>query len=168
LKGFLENLFTLGHWTPDLDRLMAYHFPGSASVLQGYRVTHRNDQWSRDHLLQVYATFENGKNGDYKELGRWLHTYADSWAHEGYSAYPRFFADVGHFLAGHRPDNTGLNGESLDKAMEAADAIWRMIPDRCQSGGCNRGLNSEKMAERLREALEQNHSPEWTDDLFDQ
>jgi hypothetical protein len=69
-------------------------------------------------------------------IGRWLHTYADSFAHQGFSAYwtdlnkSKFdttLPAIGHAQAGHFPDYPYTR---LNVAIEAAHKIYELLPER--------------------------------------
>jgi RHS repeat-associated protein len=150
-KGLLENLFSFGLWAPDLDKLADYHFPGSKRRYPGPQVgTQANDPNSRQHLMDLYAQYGQD-DFDFDALGRWLHTYADSWAHAGYSAYPSLIADVGHLLAGHDPD---ITSKHLDAAMDAAKHIFDLIPSKCS---CPTKFSD--IEGKLRDAFKKNQGP---------
>ncbi len=129
----------LGRWVwwlgPALARqsindLRDYHFWESSPS----RATVRNPQTLRQRVRRAI------RNRDMIDAGRWLHTYADSWAHEGFTAWPNDRINrrtsswlgagaqfIGHADAaeeGHAPDNPH---NAVGKALQAAFAIYDLI-----------------------------------------
>lgn len=111
--------------------LADYHFPGSTANTP----THANDQNSGNQAGMAFLA------GDLDGAGRWLHTYADSWSHDGYTAYynPNVnsragdlpLPPVGHGRAGHTPDIPYLH---VAEAVAAAKHIFDLIPSHCKCG----------------------------------
>jgi hypothetical protein len=121
-------------------RLIANHFYGSLVN----SVVVRNNAQLRSHVQTQLDRWADGKQGDTTQTGEWLHTYADSWSHEGYSgAVTRIFVwqngagswtrTIGHLHApegGQQPD---LPYRNVAKAIEAAKTIYDLIPERGSS-----------------------------------
>ena len=92
-------------------------------------------------LDQSVLAFLEYQKGCFAMLGVSLHVYADTWAHEGFTAGfnlenssgPNFRIrpPVGHAMApeyGHSPDMIILNKENRNKALEAAEYIYNILP----------------------------------------
>ena len=109
-----------------------YHFPGSTKK----KVTLRNPLWVKQRVQKYANEYLNHIEGSDVRLGRWLHTYADSWAHEGFTGYGSNLnkrtgsirPNIGHADAdwgGHAPDVIALD---VEKALEAAKQIYQTLP----------------------------------------
>ena len=90
----------------------------------------------RDRIKSLFASYADDKSYVY-ELGAAIHTYADTWAHEGFSAVHSDHTNkrigsirpnIGHADAdedGHAPDHPY---NDIPKALDAAEHIWQLIP----------------------------------------
>ncbi|WP_176015324.1 RHS repeat-associated core domain-containing protein, partial [Victivallis sp. Marseille-Q1083] len=67
----------------DYETSAKYHFPGSTE----YSATVRDDPATRDEVIKAFRAYEEGGFGVTVRLGACLHTYADSWGHEGFTAW---------------------------------------------------------------------------------
>jgi hypothetical protein len=93
-----------------------WHFPGNASstVFGGvdYGPTIRNSVQAKTIINRALES-----NSPYR-LGMAMHTYLDSFAHEGYEAF------LGHASAGHDPDRPHLDP---DKFLEATNMMTKIL-----------------------------------------
>jgi RHS repeat-associated protein len=108
--------------------LANFHFYGSGPNT----VTARNPS---NLALQISTALSNG---DFGGAGAFLHTFADSWSHEGFTAW---WSDLNRRTGGGRPNighaDAPEGGHAPDRpyndvprALEAALAIFDLIPDR--------------------------------------
>ena len=84
---------------------------------------------------------------NFAEIGVLLHTYADTWSHEGFTAWHTSVANrrtgswrpnIGHadtHEGGHEPDRPY---NDVDKALEAALVIYELIPNRSSGTALSR------------------------------
>lgn len=122
----------------NLSILRDYHFWGSSQ----HKSTKANPSSLRSKIQ--YALSRNRL----VSAGRWLHTYADSWSHDGFTAHANEHINrrdhrrfrllpnlgevagyIGHADAaegGHAPDNPY---NDTDKALRASYNIYRLIPE---------------------------------------
>jgi hypothetical protein len=117
--------------------LVRLHFRGSTKTV----MTSRNDSSARTEVTAELSRWANGQIGDAVAAGMALHTYTDTWAHEGYSGCVTWragflgiqFPTVGHLRDGERPDEPY---NDVPKATEAALAIYGLIPFGSSDGCC--------------------------------
>lgn len=86
-----------------------WHFPAKMDdglLVNTYGVTKRNSEFAKHNVNKGLEA------NDPYALGMSLHTYLDSFSHEGYEAY------FGHAVDGHNPDRVHLD---VDKFREA---VW--------------------------------------------
>jgi hypothetical protein len=86
-----------------------------------------------NRIVESYVDDALKQNLDPFLMGIALHAYQDSWSHEGYGP------ETGHMFArhnGHDPDIPALNKESLDKAMEMAEATYGKLAKLAKFYGC--------------------------------
>jgi hypothetical protein len=123
-----------------------YHFAGSTPKSP----TRRDDPGARSQLKRAFSRCACDPiqfNRIAYNVGAALHVYADTFAHEGFTAWHNSsinrrtdngWPDVGHADAaegGHAPDLPYLD---RSKALEAAQKIYSLIPDRCSCVGDTR------------------------------
>jgi hypothetical protein len=121
----------------DFSKVRFFHFPGSNPKYP----TMRNDRQSRIKVGKYSKEFITDKIENAIKLGVFLHIYSDSWAHEGFTAWPNsVINNRGHIfprpssghanapLGGHAPDVITLDEESKQKTMEAAKFIFDLLP----------------------------------------
>ena len=117
-----------------------FHFVGSNSNT----ATKRNDSTAQADLTEAFGQWLSGDPAAKYRVGWKLHLFADTFSHEGFTAYwnnkineregslrPR----MGHADApedGHAPDRP-YNDPT--RAVEAATAIYRAIPSRGEVAG---------------------------------
>lgn len=113
-----------------------FHFHGSGPET----ATTRNPG---DLAGRIRTALGNG-SGDLNAASVLLHTYADTWSHEGFTAWHNSRINrrtgsarpnIGHADAaedGHAPDRPY---NDVAKALEATWAIFELIPDKCTCGG---------------------------------
>ena len=92
-----------------------WHFPAEfkeGSILNYYGITTRNSVYAKHVVNKALET-----NNPY-QLGMAMHTYLDSFAHEGYAGR------IGHASAGHDPDRPHLDP---DKFREATFMMGQII-----------------------------------------
>lgn len=130
-----------------------WHFPGSGPNA----ATQRDNVVARSAVQAAAADFTAGKTDAAIRLGAYLHTYADSYAHEGFTAWHNtdinrrtgsWRPNTGHAdadLGGHEPD---LNYLHVDRTLATAKAIFELLPNRCCPA--NQGLTWERVERLLR------------------
>jgi RHS repeat-associated protein len=91
--------------------LLVWHFP---TEKQGATVKRGSD-------LAMRIALKGIENKDPILFGMGLHTYEDSWSHEGFKPIP------GHMLEGATPDLPYVNEKSQAKALEMAEATYKMM-----------------------------------------
>ncbi len=92
-----------------------WHFPAKMDegwLVNSYGVTRRNSEFAKHNVNKGLEA------NDPYALGMALHTYLDSFAHEGYEAY------FGHAVAGHNPDRVHLD---INKFREAVWMTYSII-----------------------------------------
>ena len=85
-----------------------WHFPAKMDnglIVNSYGVTKRNSEFAKHNVNKGL------ESNDPYILGISLHTYLDSFAHEGYEAY------FGHAAAGHNPDRVHLDTNKFREAV---------------------------------------------------
>ena len=123
--------------TPD------YHFPGSSPN----GATHAGDPGALSRLMSAKAVYET--SGSTYWLGETLHTFADSWAHDGFTAWQNYQINdkgrrytparnleqllantlfIGHANLIHEPDQPY---RFPGKARQAAMTIYNLLPSHC-------------------------------------
>jgi hypothetical protein len=119
-----------------------FHFFGSTPT----SATVMNDPNARNQLVgatgQFYAAYRPGQQIDQfraAQLGRWLHTYADTFSHAGFAAWHNdqingrtgsARPNTGHADAtngGHSPDMISLNQDNHDTAVLAIQNIYDIL-----------------------------------------
>ncbi|MBN9689750.1 MAG: RHS repeat-associated core domain-containing protein [Verrucomicrobia bacterium] len=130
-----------GFWSPtgDYDLLRMYHFPGSTRFLG----TPIAESQALNALQYSLSMLRGNNESDLLTLGANLHTFADTFAHNGFSADQTRFVNslevhpewrhytkpqlplIGHGPFGSRPDYPFLRP---NLALNAAQAIYAMIP----------------------------------------
>ncbi len=121
-----ENPITL----PSLNPLKSYqrwnwHFP-AASYTATYGATKRNSYFAQFNV-------KNGlKDNDPVLLGMALHTFMDSYSHEGWEAY------FGHAKAGHDPDRPHLD---IDKFREMVNSVYAILTEWYKKNAWGDGTN---------------------------
>ncbi|MGE3164365.1 MAG: DUF6765 family protein [Planctomycetota bacterium] len=120
-------------------RLKFFHFPGGTVA--------RNDSVVRERVVEAQSALlselEKGGRGDRRkafQLGINLHTYADTWAHEGYRS------PLGHGWDGHAPDRPY---NDVPKALEAAQNIYERL-----GAGQSARISWAQASKDLREAFQ--------------
>ncbi|WP_176014026.1 DUF6765 family protein [Victivallis sp. Marseille-Q1083] len=102
----------------------------------------RDDPATRDEVIKAFRAYEEGGFGVTVRLGACLHAYADSWGHEGFTAWwnssinrrtGSMRPNIGHADAADGGSAPDYPYNDVDKALEAAKAIFDKIPDKC---GC--------------------------------
>jgi RHS repeat-associated protein len=130
----------------DLAKVNFFHFPGANE--NGKTVK----RWGKlTKHLQIAAS-EYSKNQDrYNSIlvGALLHSFADSWAHEGFDA-----KRGGHAFLGYEPDIISKSPESIDKAIDAAKNIYNILPEGQESALCWNEVEKD-----LRYAFNINNNP---------
>jgi len=105
----------------DLSKVNYFHFPGANETGKAVRGWYK----TTEHLKT--AVNEYSKNQDrYNSVlvGALLHSYADSWAHNGFNA-----KSGGHAFLGHTPDIISRSPESINKALDCAKNIYYILPE---------------------------------------
>lgn len=100
-----------------------WHFPAKMDnglIVNSYGVTKRNSEFAKHNVNKGLES-----NDPYR-LGMSLHTYLDSFAHEGYEAY------FGHATAGHNPDRVHLD---INKFREAVWMTYSIIKTWYENNG---------------------------------
>ncbi|MBI1370441.1 MAG: hypothetical protein GC162_17535 [Planctomycetes bacterium] len=151
-----DNPATEPEWTGYMNR-QCFHFPGSGPDSP----TVANDSYAYDQVVQACWNYEGGGYGVTARLGAALHTYADTWAHDGFTAWwnDRLNTvtgsgrpNIGHADAaegGHAPDRPY---NDIGRALDAARSIYDLIPDHC----CTKGSSPmpwEDISEDLRHSF---------------
>jgi RHS repeat-associated protein len=135
---YVDDNSTTMPYPYDLDnsRIRFFHFPGSSPTTP----VKRDNRFVRGKVRQYSKEFDANNLETMIRLGVFLHIYADSWAHEGFSAWwtskinrrsGSLRPDWGHADAregGHAPDLISLNKENYNKAIEASQKIFRLLP----------------------------------------
>ena len=120
----------------------AYGDETAAQMLQTYHFYHSTPNApTRRNPSDLAARIPGAFNAGWTWAGSLLHTFADSWSHEGFTAWPRRAINyrtgssrgyalnfVGHVDAaeeGHAPDHPYTD---VSKAVEAAMTIYDLIP----------------------------------------
>ena len=130
-----DNSETTSMFTTEASRSY-WHFPGSSRE----NATRRDDLDSRNKVISSVKSYLKGELKGEVLLGSALHIYADSWAHEGFTGYisglnkrtGSIRPNIGHADAaygGHEPDMIPLNTQSSQKALEAAENIYMLLPN---------------------------------------
>ena len=118
--------------------LAEWHFP----------VDHYKDKTKRNNepaRKKVDAAIKDVDNSTLEDFGKALHTFQDSYAHEGYGPI------YGHILAGHDPDKTF---KDVDKAMEMSHETYKCMKAYRQKRGLkNRKGSWKKLAPRVRKKM---------------
>ncbi len=121
---------TLGR-TGQYAKLAQYHFAGSGPNT----ATKRDDPTSRGIIRNGLAIWEIKGAGDVHAVGAALHLYADSWSHEGFTAWDNEKINdhggwipvyIGHANVGSEPD---LPFKNTLAAEDAVRKIYGLIPD---------------------------------------
>jgi RHS repeat-associated protein len=130
--------------------LAANHFVGSAPATATQRASPRAIATATFFLVDWIP----GRSGDADATGGALHTLADTWAHDGFTAYKnavlnsranhpdlkyetgghalaKAWGYVGHVAFEHDPDQPWRRPQL---ALNAAATIYRLIPNRCPCG----------------------------------
>jgi hypothetical protein len=116
-----------------------YHFFGSTKTLTALP----DDKVARKEITSASAQFlASYKKAGVSDphaiwLGRWLHTYADTFAHQGFSGFysklngrGRLTPNYGHAdsgYGGHEPDMISLNAGNRTIALRAAGRIYDIL-----------------------------------------
>jgi RHS repeat-associated protein len=133
------------------ENLRDNHFIGSGPE----RFTQPNDPVAKESVMRLVEQLDGWDPKDYRgmyrvmhDLGKQLHTYADTWSHAGFSAFPRQLGvnnigdfienqgllkatglrsnwDIGHTHEGAEVDHTSRH---INSAVEAAEAIYNLLP----------------------------------------
>jgi hypothetical protein len=119
--------------TKQFSKLAQYHFAGSGPNV----ATAKDESNARSAVEKAFTAWKDGATGDAKATGTALHLYADSWSHEGFTAWdnkkindrgnPLIPVYIGHANASTHPDHPW---ESPFKATAAAEKIFNLIPQR--------------------------------------
>jgi len=130
-----EDSNTEPMWNSE-DLRAKYHFPGSSPT----KATVRDDPGAHAQLVTAIDGYGGkGGFGNAARLGVALHVFADSWGHEGFTAWHSdaintrtgsWRPNTGHADAAqgcHAPD---YPYNDVDKAVEAAKAIYDLLPDK--------------------------------------
>lgn len=100
-----------------------WHFPAKMDwglIVNTYGVTKRNSEFAKHNVNKGLET------NDPYALGMSLHTYMDSFAHEGYEAY------FGHATAGHNPDRVHLD---INKFRETVWMTYSIVRKWYENNG---------------------------------
>jgi len=96
--------------------------------------TQRDEPGARNNLKEQWKNYINSSiSGATELLGAALHTYADTWSHEGFSAQydPKVnkgdFPQIGHAGMDHIPDEPAQDPK---KALDALKHIYDLTPDK--------------------------------------
>jgi hypothetical protein len=104
-----DNPITLPSLNPiDAQQRRNWHFPAKMDnglIVNSYGITRRNSEYAKHNVNKGLES-----NNPYN-LGMALHTYLDSFAHEGYEAY------FGHAASGHNPDRVHLDTNKFREAI---------------------------------------------------
>lgn len=160
-EGLFQNMISFGAWHPSLDLLAKYHFPGSKwnFLGMGGSKTRAGDRDAARSLAQAYKPFEGDKfpYNSLIDLGVALHAYADSFSHDGYSAYPALGVDIGHWWVFTSADKTS---KDVQKALRAANSIFSMIPRKGSVSNVKTELSDDEEY-ALSRALSEDSYPTW-------
>jgi len=138
-----------------------YHFPGSTPS----SATRRNDPGVRAQVRRASDACGCGPiQQDLKsyKLGEALHAIADTFAHEGFTAWENTTVNIrtgsmrpniGHADApdgGHSPD---IPSNDVAKALQAAKTMYDLLPDRCKCNRDEKGISWEEIYDGLKKTL---------------
>ncbi len=126
----MTDPYHLGY-NENYNMLSDFHFINSDNVT----ATTRNPESLKNEIQDALS------NNDYVTTGILLHTYADSWSHESFTAWDNeningnnLLFTSGHFPAGKAPDQPYKN---IPKAMEASLSIYNILNDHSGSNRLN-------------------------------
>jgi hypothetical protein len=139
--GFIDGVQMV--LSAEARKRQAYHFPldpGETSVSAG----------SKAATKRLNAGI---KMNDLMRTGIGLHTYQDSWSHEGFEPY------LGHWS--HDPDYAWLR---MDKAMSMAEATYDKLAEYMQKAHGKAPLKKWKDIEATVKKLLQEHNPNDSED----
>jgi len=138
--------------------LAANHFIGSTTTT----ATRAGHPAAFANAIFFLRGWESGQSGEADSTGAALHTLADTWAHDGFTAWGNstlngqgnhpdleehfwnsIAGHVGHMSFGHDPDEP-FRRPTL--AMTAALNIYKIIPNRC---GCGSSLSFATISQDL-------------------
>jgi hypothetical protein len=135
-QGVDDNPATEPLWTSAENRAK-FHFSGSGPE----QATIRNDPTARANVVAALKNL-SGKPVSEKQaraLGGALHTYADTWSHEGFTAWHSdklnrrtggWRPNVGHADAAEGGTAPDRPCNDVEKALEAARNIYDLLPSR--------------------------------------
>lgn len=125
-----DNPNTLPTFNPlNMEQRRKFHFPaqyepmrcyGSGCTAPAYWDTQRNSPFAKHNVNWAL------RSNDPMLLGMALHTYMDSYSHEGFSAY------IGHATAGHDPDRPHL---ATDKFREMVRMVYTILQKWYKNNG---------------------------------
>ena len=113
-------------------RSARFHFPGATATTP----TVRNDPTAKQNLIDAFASKGTGRTA---RIGAALHTYADSWGHEGFTPWwnTKINARTGSWRPNIGHADTAEGGlapdmpyNDIDKAIDAAKNIYANIPSK--------------------------------------
>ncbi|MCJ7484235.1 MAG: RHS repeat-associated core domain-containing protein, partial [Thermodesulfovibrionales bacterium] len=100
------------------DRVGFFHFFSS----NPQRTVYRKDEMALQMVREQRKAFQNAEEGLFVRLGVSLHIFADTYAHEKYKS------PIGHAYDLYEPDKILKNAKSSEKALQAAENIYGLIP----------------------------------------
>lgn len=151
------------------ERVREFHFPGSSANAG----TRANDAYARGLVLA--AANEPPSALASIRLGAALHTYADTWSHKGFTIdasninkcssrepgepFDEMRRDVAEYVIGARGHiDCSVAGTAVDlparnipKALDAANNIYALLPNKCSGQGC--GLSWPEVKRELELAI---------------
>ena len=135
-----------------------WHFPGSGPNI----ATQRDYPNARASVQKASAEYGAGTPESAVRLGAYLHTYADTYAHEGFTAWHNtpinrragsWRPNTGHADASHGGNEPDLNYLHVERTLATAKTIYEMLPNKCCLD--DKGLPWEEVERFLRIGISQ-------------